>query len=449
VSTKVPKLSHIDRELFAFAIPALGGLAIDPLVSLVDTAFVGRLGATSLAALGVNTSLFSLAFFGFNFLAYTTTPMISAALGRSERERAGELTVQALFLALLLGVGVAVLLNILVVPLLRIMGASGELLPAAATYLRIRALAAPALLTLTASRGILYGHGDAGTVLRIVAVLNAVNIVLDPLFIFTFGWGLAGAAWATTLAQYTGALLFWRLFLRDGDLRDSNLRDGDKEQRFNIRWHVPTLLTLRPFIKSGSLLTLRTLALILTMTLAAAVATRVSVLAIAAHQVAAQLWLLLALTVDALADAAKTIVPRYLGQNRRDNAKRAANRALLWGTVVGVGLGVLFFALQPLLPRLFTDEPEVIRAVLAIFPFIILAQPLNGLVFVWDGIFMGLEQWSFLALAMVISAGVAAIVLLLVLPLGWGLAGVWWGLVTLMIMRALTFMVQYVRFLRS
>jgi len=431
--------THIDRELFAFALPALGGLAIDPLVSLVDTAFVGRLGATSLAALGVNTSLFSLAFFGFNFLAYTTTPMISAALGRDQRERAGELTVQALFLALLLGVFVAVLLNVLTIPLLRMMGASGELLPAAATYLRIRALAAPALLLLTASRGILYGHGDAGTVLRIVAVLNAVNIVLDPLFIFTFGWGLAGAAWATTLAQYTGALLFVRLFLRD----------EQGSQRFYIRWHLPTLVTLRPFIKSGSLLTLRTLALILTMTLAAAVATRVGVLAIAAHQVAAQLWTLLALTLDALADAAKTIVPRYLGQDQRDSAKYAANRALLWGTVVGVGLGVLFFALQPLLPRLFTDDPEVIRAVLAIFPFIILAQPLNGLVFVWDGIFMGLEQWSFLALAMFISAGVAAIVLLLVLPLGWGLAGVWWGLVTLMIMRALTFMVQYVRFLRS
>ncbi len=439
MSTNVLKLSHIDRELFAFALPALGGLAIDPLVSLVDTAFVGRLGATSLAALGVNTSLFSLAFFGFNFLAYTTTPMISAALGRGQRQRAGELTVQALFLALLLGIFVAALLNVLTIPLLRMMGASGELLPAAATYLRIRALAAPALLILTASRGILYGHGDANTVLRIVAVLNAVNIVLDPLFIFTFGWGLAGAAWATTLAQYTGALLFVRLFLRD----------EVKERRFNIRWHVPTLVTLRPFIKSGSLLTLRTLALILTMTLAAAVATRVGVLAIAAHQVAAQLWTLLALTLDALADAAKTIVPRYLGQDQRDSAKQAANRALLWGIIVGVGLGVLFFVLQPFLPRLFTDEPEVIQAVLALFPFIILAQPLNGLVFVWDGIFMGLEQWSFLALAMFISAGVAAGVLLLVLPLGWGLAGVWWGLVTLMMMRALTFMVQYVRFLKS
>lgn len=437
--SNLPKLSHIDRELFAFALPALGGLAIDPLVSLVDTAFVGRLGATSLAALGVNTSLFSLAFFGFNFLAYTTTPMVSAALGRGQRERAGELTIQALFLALLLGVLVAVLLNVLTVPLLRMMGASGELLLAAATYLRIRALAAPALLTLTASRGILYGHGDAGTVLRIVAILNAVNIVLDPLFIFGFGWGLAGAAWATTLAQYTGALLFVRLFLRD----------ETQDPRFYIRWHVPTLTTLRPFLRSGSLLALRTLALVLTFTLATAVATRVGVLTIAAHQVAAQLWLLLALTVDALADAAKTMVPRYLGQNQREQAKHVANRALLWGIVVGVGLGLLFFALRPFLPRLFTDDSEVIAAVLAIFPFIILSQPLNGLVFVWDGIFMGLEQWSFLALAMFISAGVAAVVLLLVLPLGWGLVGVWWGLVTLMMMRALTFMVQYLRFLQS
>ena len=78
-----------DRDIIALALPALGALAADPLVSLVDTAFVGRLNATALGALGVNTSIFSLAFFVFNFLAYGTTPLIGRAIGRGDRAAAG------------------------------------------------------------------------------------------------------------------------------------------------------------------------------------------------------------------------------------------------------------------------------------------------------------------------------------------------------------------------
>ena len=65
-------------------------------------------------------------------------------------------------------------------------------------------------------------------------------------------------------------------------------------------------------------------------------------------------------------------------------------------------------------------------------------QPLNALVFVWDGIFMGAEDFRYLALQMVLSAAAAGVVLLLVVPLGWGLQGVWWGIVALMGGRAVT-----------
>ncbi|MEM6431485.1 MAG: MATE family efflux transporter [Deinococcota bacterium] len=429
------RITHVDRELVAFALPALGGLAIDPLVSLVDTAFVGRLGASSLAALGINTSLFSLAFFGFNFLANATTPMISTALGQRRHEHAGDVAVQALCLAWLLGLLLMGVLITLAVPLLELMGADDGLLPPAVAYLRIRALAAPALLTLVASRGIFYGHGDARTVLRVVTVLNLVNLVLDPLFIFGFGWGLAGAAWATTLAQYVGASWFVGTFVRF-------------PARFAIRWQVPTLSALAPLLKSGSLLTVRTFVLILTMSLATAVAARVSVVTVAAHQVVSQVWLLMALTLDALAETAKTLVPRY-ADNDRKRAKAIANRALYWSIVVGIGLGCMFALFRPLLIRIFTDDPEVIRAVAAVFPFIVFTQPLNGLVFVWDGIFMGLNRWSFLALAMIVSCAAAALVLLLVLPFGWGLTGVWWGMVVLIAARAITFTVPYRRYLQT
>src|SRR5690606_20720960 len=99
-----------DREILALAVPAPGTLAADPLVSMVDTAFVGRLGVVPLAALGVNVSIFGLAFLVFNFLAYGTTPMVARAVGAGDRARAGRLAVEALTLAIVAGiVAVAIL----------------------------------------------------------------------------------------------------------------------------------------------------------------------------------------------------------------------------------------------------------------------------------------------------------------------------------------------------
>lgn len=105
--------SRHDREILALALPALGALAADPLVSLIDTAFVGRLGAGPLAALGLTTSIFSLAFFLFIFLAYGTTPLVGRALGRGDLDGAGRTVTQALTLALLVGVVTTALLLVL------------------------------------------------------------------------------------------------------------------------------------------------------------------------------------------------------------------------------------------------------------------------------------------------------------------------------------------------
>ncbi|MDH3399104.1 MAG: MATE family efflux transporter, partial [Acidimicrobiia bacterium] len=95
-------LKPYDRRILRLAVPALGALAADPLVSLVDTAFVGRLGATELGALGVNAAVFSLAFVLFNFLAYGTTPLVAAAWGERDREGAGRVIMQAIGLAVII-----------------------------------------------------------------------------------------------------------------------------------------------------------------------------------------------------------------------------------------------------------------------------------------------------------------------------------------------------------
>jgi MATE family multidrug resistance protein len=435
VNSTPPSLtrSRFDREILALALPALGALAADPLVSIVDTIFVGRLGVLPLAALGVNTSIFSMAFVVFNFLAYGTTPMVARAVGRNDREAAGRVVVQALVVAMLAGVVAVGILQAFAVPITAAMGARGELQAESLSYLRIRAFAGPAVLLITAGHGAFRGYLDTRTPLVVTIGLNLVNLVLDPLFIFGFGWGLEGAAIATLIAQWVGALWFVDLLLRR------------RREALGVRLRFPAMTDLLPFLRVGGELIVRTFALIGTLTLATAIATRVGMIAVAAHQVGSQLWLLLALVVDSLAVAAQAMVAKYRGSGDPLVSRAASNRLLAWGLGTGIGLSLLFWMLEPVLPRLFTDQPEVLATVREIYPFIVVMQPLNALVFVWDGIFLGLEEFRFVAVQMVLSGLAASIVLMLVIPFDWGLQGVWWGIVSLMAVRAVTLAIRYWR----
>jgi MATE family multidrug resistance protein len=379
----------------------------------------------------VNTSIFAMSFIVFNFLAYGTTPMVARAVGRGDRTGAGNVVLQALLLAVVVGGVATLMLEALAGPIVALMGAGPDLREPALSYLRIRALAGPAVLLVTASHGAFRGYQDMRTPLLVTLALNVVNLVLDPLFIFGFGWGLRGAALATLIAQWTGALWFVHLLLRS------------RRRELGIQPRVPRLAEIRPFLRVGGELALRTLALVGTMTLATAVATRVGTVQVAAHQVGTQIWLLLAMIVDSLAVAAQALVADYRGSGDIAMARRASNRLLVWGLASGFALGGLFYLLAPVLTRLFTNDPAVLAALAGIYPFVVAMQPLNAIVFVWDGVFMGAERFRFLAVQMAVSALGAAVILLLVLPMGWGLTGVWWGIVALMLVRGVTLAIRY------
>ena len=417
------RLSSTDREIAALALPALVALAADPLVSLVDTAFVGQTGALGLAALGVCTAVFGFAFLAFNFLAYGTTPLVAAAFGRGDHDSASRLVWHALGLAVGAGVFAAVALQVFAVPILRVMGAEGALLDEALVYLRIRALAAPAVLVVMVGHGAFRGFQDTRTPLWVTLGLNAVNLILDPLFIFGMGWGLAGAAWATFIAQWVGAAVFLGLLFRGS-------RTAPPVRRQPFSWAIA-----RPLVRIGGDLALRVALLVGTLTFATAIAARLGTRAVAAHQVARELWLFLALVVDALAVAGQALVARYRGSGNSAKAREVSDRLLAFGLAVGVGLGAMFWLAGGWLIGLFTDDAEVRALAASLFPFVALMQPLNAIVFVWDGVFMGAERFRFLALAMGVSALVGCAVIAAVLPLDLGLAGVWWGIVALMATR--------------
>ena len=418
--------SPYDREIVRIGLPALGALAADPLVSLVDTAFIGRLGAVALASVAIASAIFAAVFAVFNFLEYAVTPLVARSIGAGDRAEAGRFTVTALGVSVVGGVVAAAGLIIFSDPLLRAFGAGTEVVESAGTYLRIRALGVPALLVILVGHGAFRGYQDTRTPLIVTLGLNAVNLILDPILIFGFGWGIAGAAWATVVAQWCGGLWFAVLFFWT--------RRSDMAIGFG-RLQRSALGSLAGAARS---LVLRNASLLAALTISTVVAARIGTPSVAAHQIALQLWLFMALVIDAFAIAGQAIVGKELGAGRRDTARVVSNRLLALGLFFGVLLALGLAAISPWLGSWFTADAAVVVAFASILPILIVMQPINGLVFVWDGIAIGAAAFSVLAWSTLLASVVTVGVLLAVIPMGLGLVGVWTAIVVLMLVRAMT-----------
>jgi putative MATE family efflux protein len=412
------KSSPYDREILRLAVPALGALAAEPIYILVDTAIVGHLGVAPLAALAIAGTLLTGAFTLFNFLTYGTTAQVARFQGAGDETTARALGVQALWLASTIGVLLLAAAVALAEPAVELMGADDRTADLAVQYMRIAAIGLPFALIALAGQGYLRGFSDLRTPLRIVIASNLANIVLEVLFVYGFDWGVKGSAWGTAIAQAGMGLAFARhLWARP--------------------WR-PNLDRIRPLLKIGGEIFVRTTALYASFVVASAVLARIGTTSLAAHQIAFQLWTFLALILDAVAIAAQVIVGRTLGAGDAQAAYDASKRMIGWSIALGAVLGAVMLALTWTLPHVFTGDDAVIERAQAIWPLFALMQPLAGLVFALDGILIGAGDTRYLMWSMLV-AGVFVYVpiALAALHFGWGIVGVWWGLIALLVARAI------------
>ena len=409
----MPRLrSPYDREILRLAVPALGSLAAEPLYVLVDTAIVGHLGRSQLAALGIAATVLTGLFAVFNFLQYGTTAQVARAEGAREGETAGRLGAQAIWLSVGIGVALAALVAGIAAPIVAAMGGEGETAGHAVTYLRIAALGLPFAFLAVGAQGYLRGVSDLRTPLVVVLAGNVVNAVLEVVFVYGFGWGIAGSAWGTVIAQAgMGAALVAVVLRRVAGLAR------------------PALALARRLLSLGGFILVRTSALIGSFVLAGAVAARFGDAPLAAHQVAFQLWTFLALVLDSIAIAGQIIVGRRLGAGDAEGAFRASTRMIWLSVVAGGVFAALLLALAGLLPRVFTSDASVLEECAALWPFLVLMQPLNGAVFALDGILIGAADGRYIAVSMLVAFACCATVLVAALAAGWGIRGVWAALV--------------------
>jgi len=419
---RVARGSPHDREIVRLAVPALGALAAEPLYLLADTAIVGHLGTRPLAGLAVAGSVLTAAFTVFNFLAYSTTAAVARHVGAGNRKDAAETGVDGCWLAVGLGLTLTVLGLVLAPAITDVMGASANVAPYAVTYLRISILGAPALLLALAGTGYLRGMQDTRTTLVIAVVANAANLLIELLFVYALDLGIAGSAWGTVIAQYGAAFAYLAVVGRTVRAEGASVR--------------PHPAGIRANASVGSRLVVRTASLILALLTTTAIAARISDDAVAAHQICMQVFLLLALSLDALAIAGQAMVGRFLGASSAHDARSVGRRLLELGIIVGTLFGFAVVALRPWLAGLFTNDPGVRHLTLQVLWIVAALQPLAALVFVLDGVLIGAGDAGYLAVAMLVATiGVYLPAALLVAALDGGLLWLWGALSLWMLAR--------------
>jgi putative MATE family efflux protein len=348
----------LNRAVVLLAIPMVLEMALESLFAVVDVFWVGRLGANAVATVGLTESLLSLVFaVGFG-LGLSTTAMVARRVGEKDPKGAATAGVQAIFIGLATSLAFGIPSYLYAPRLLRVMGASPEIVALGSGYARIALGGCGAIVMLFLNNAIFRGAGDAAVAMRLLWVSNIINLLLDPCLIFGWGpfprLGVTGAALATLTGRSIGVLYqFYRLL------------------RGTERIHI---LVSQVRVNAGVLLRLLRVSLtgILQFAIAdvswIALVRIVSVFgaaALAGYTIAIRILIFVLLPSWGLSNAAATLVGQNLGANQPERAEQSVWRTGLYNMLFLGAVGVFFvIAAEPVI-RLFTNDPAVLPLAVA------------------------------------------------------------------------------------
>lgn len=396
-----------DRAVLAVAIPAFAALVAEPLMLLADTAIVGHLGTEPLAGLAIASTVLTTLVGLCIFLAYGSTATVSRRFGAGDRAGAMTNGFHGVWLAVQLGALLMVVLWFAAPAVSGALASSSAVAEQSVTYLRMAALAVPAMLTVLAATGALRGILDLRTPLIAMVGANALNVVVSLILVYGLDMGLRGAALGTTIAQWCAAGWLVHVLLTHARADGASLRP---------RWAGIWQAAL-----DGAPLFARTVTLRASLLLATGVAATFGDAPLAAHQIVTTLVSLLTFMLDALAIAGQTLTGNALGSGDARRTRELVNRMLVWGVGSGVILGIGLAAGYRAIPALFTSDGEVTAATGGALLVAAAIQPVSGLVFVLDGVLIGAGDGVYLA-----WAGLAVLIVYTPLALAAGLGNLVW-----------------------
>jgi len=387
--------SKYDAEIFSLAVPALLAVLLDPLMSIVDTAMIGRLGVNELAGTGLAGLIWTICTVGlFQFLATAITPLIANAKAKDDGASVRRILSTGICLAFSIASVVLLLKFSCADWVLRtVFKASDTVASNAMSYLNARAFSVHATLIQLVCVGAFRGLGDTRTILHSTLVANTLNVVLDYLFIFKFGLGVQGAAASSSISSWLSLTLLLRFLIKRGHLS---------------AWPVPSVkdfwLEAPPIMQAGLALSLKSMVTMYTIGLASSAIARLGAASLAAHEVTKQLFFVCYFAVEPLSVAGQTMVATALGGGQRERAKGVTLRLVQLAVSFGIVMGCITFAFGPRLIHVFTKEREVVELALSVVGVVACFQPIDALMLAQEGALLGAREHVYISRSVITTS---------------------------------------------
>ena len=429
----------IHRRVWRLAGPIILANISVPLLGLVDTAVVGHLpGPHYVGAVAIGALVFNVLYFGLGFLRMGTTGLAAQALGSGNADEVRATLVRAVLVAVALGIVMVTIRRPVAWAALAIIAPSDAVFPLADTYISVRIWGAPAALANAAMMGWFIGVHNTRAVLAQQLVMNGLNIVLDLVFVIGLGYGVAGVAAASLIAQVAAPLFGLWLVRRD-------------LARIGGRWQRDLILDgarIRRMLAVNRDIFLRTILLISSNVVFISVGAKMGDVVLAANAILFQFHHLAAWTLDGFAYAAEALTGSAVGAGDRRRFREAVRVTGLWALGLASGFTLAYLLFGTVLIDVVTDVAAVREMARVFLPWAVIIPIVSVWGFMLDGIFIGATRVAEMRNAMMVTVTLYFGAVALLVPY-LGNHGLWLAVTFLSVMRAVTMGSLYPRIERA
>ena len=360
-------IDNPSKSLWTLAIPIIAGMGIQTLYSIVDMIFIGMLSGEAIAAVAFNFPIFFFVM-GISFgLGSGVTASIARFIGSDDKVNADNAAEHAIVMAFVISVLLTSLGLLYGKQILVKIGCTPEVLPQAWEYLKVSCYGLSFGVFSGFFRSILAGEGDMKFPMILAGIGTVLNIVLDPIFIFTLNFGVSGAAWATTISQMIIFIIFiYMLFFKDHAYVQFKLRD------FNLSYFI-----LVDIIKVGLPASMSMIVMAIGQLLFNIMLATFSTDAVAAYQIAGRIDMVVFLPIFGIASALTTMVGMFFGANEIDKIRFITRYGISSSFIITSVGSIILYVFAPFIISGFTDETVIkniavnyLRVISLLFPFI-------------------------------------------------------------------------------
>ena len=375
-------IDNPSKALWTLAFPIMAGMGIHTLYTIVDMIFIGRLGGDAIAAVAFNMPLFFLVL-GLSFgVGSGVTASIARFIGAKDKVNADNTAEHAVALGLIISIILTTLGLIYGEDLLQRLGATKSVLPLSWDYLKVSLIGLPFMVFSTFFRSILSGEGDMKLPMAVAGLGTILNIILDPIFIFTLGYGVGGAAMASVISQLIVFLIFvYMLFVKE-----------HAYIRFRMQDFSPSIFIIKDIIRVGLPASMSMIIMAFGQLVFNLILVRFSTDAVAAYQVGGRMEMVIFLPIMAIASALTTLVGMFFGAKEIEKIKFIAKYGIIRSMMVTGVLSIILYIFAPFVVKIFTLDVDIQSIAVTYLRFICLIYPLIAIGMTVGRILQGLGK---------------------------------------------------------